>query len=214
LNGLLENPSIVRLSGLADGQSTLQQKRVIISLTPPAGAFRAWAPKLHQYYLEKLSQLREKVPGLRQNFGNSIWAAATFNFGPQTVTFEHRNCANLAFGWCAVTALGSFDPKRGGHLTLWDMGLVIEFPPGSTILIPSAVLRHSNVALQPGDVRMSFTQYAAGGLFRWVDQGFRTAAMFSAKDPEGKKRFDQESEKRWAEGLSLYSTLPELKAWQ
>jgi hypothetical protein len=181
-------------------------------LTPPAGAFHAWAPKLHRYYVEKLSQLREEVPGLRQNFSNSIWAAATFNFGPQTVTFNHRDCANLAFGWCAVTALGRFDPKRGGHLILWDMGLVIEFPPGSTILIPSAVLHHSNVALQPGDVRMSFTQYAAGGLFRWVDQGFRTAAKFNANDPKGKKRFDRESERRWDEGLGLYSTLPELKA--
>ena len=64
---------------------------------------------------------------------------------------------------------GSRNPT---YLVLWDMGLVIEFPPGATILIPSATLRHSNVCLNPGDTRMSFTQYSAGGLFRWVDQGF------------------------------------------
>jgi hypothetical protein len=120
----------------------------------------------------------------------------TFNFGPQTITFDHRDFANLAFGWCAITAIGKFDPKRGGHLILWDMKLVIEFPPGATILIPSAILRHSNVSLQPGEIRMSFTQYSAGGLFRWVDQGFRTAADFEAADKKGKKNFDQESVKR------------------
>jgi hypothetical protein len=66
--------------------------------------------------------------------------AMTFNFGPQTVTFDHRDSGNLAFGWCAITAFGNFDPTCGGHLVLWDMKLVIEFPPGSTILIPSAMM--------------------------------------------------------------------------
>jgi len=54
---------------------------------------------------------------------------------------------NLPYGWCAITSLGPFDPKRGGHLVLWDLQLVIEFPPGSTILIPSAVLQHSNIPI-------------------------------------------------------------------
>ena len=90
------------------------------------------------------------------------------------------------------------------------MELVIEFPPGATIIIPSAILRHSNVALQPKDIRMSFTQYCAGGLFRWVDQGFRTAKAFKAADKEGKKKFDKESLKRWNMGLGLFSTLKEL----
>jgi hypothetical protein len=52
--------------------------------------------------------------------------------------------------------------------------LVIEFPPGSTILIPSSILSHSNTAVDDQEHRYSFTQYAAGGLFRWVDNGFRT----------------------------------------
>ncbi|KAK0435336.1 uncharacterized protein EV420DRAFT_1653282 [Desarmillaria tabescens] len=82
------------------------------------------------------------------NFANSIFCACTFNFGPKTATFEHTDSGNLPFGWCSVTALGRFNPKQGGHLILWDLKLVIEFPPGSTILFPSAILRHSNTPIR------------------------------------------------------------------
>lgn len=157
-----------------------------------------------------MNSLQTRHPSLRWNFCNSIWAAATVNFGPQTVCFDHRDYANLAFGWCAITALGCFDPKLGGHLILWDMKVVIEFPPGSTILIPSATLRHSNVPLRAGETRSSFTQYTAGGLFRWVEHGFRTAAQFQEDDKTGKARFDEASAGRWAMGLNLFSTIDEL----
>src|SRR5882762_4619472 len=79
-----------------------------------------------------------QYPRLKRNFRNSIFACATFNFGPYACSFDHTNPGNLPFGWCAITALGPFDPTQGGHLVLWDLQLVIEFPPGSTILIPSA----------------------------------------------------------------------------
>ena len=180
-------------------------------LTPLAGTLHAWAPRLYSHYKTKLSQLYKATPNLQQTFHNSIWPAATFNLGPQTVTVQHRDIANLAFGWCSVTAFGEFDPKHSGHLILWDMKLVIEFPPGATILIPSAVLQHSNVALQEGDYRMSLTQYAAGGLFRWVEQGFQTSAQFKAADKKGKQCYDQESKNRWKKGLELFSTLSELR---
>ncbi|KAF8125540.1 hypothetical protein K438DRAFT_2002046 [Mycena galopus ATCC 62051] len=45
---------------------------------------------------------------------------------------------------------------------------------GSTILIPSAILRHSNVGIAANERRYSFTQYSAAGMFRWVDNGFRS----------------------------------------
>ena len=64
--------------------------------------------------------------------------------------------------------LGDFDPTKGSHLVLWECKLVIEFPPGSTILIPSAIITHSNVPIQAGEKRYSVTQYATGVLFRWV----------------------------------------------
>lgn len=113
---------------------------------------------------------------------------------------------------CSVAALGSFDPKRGGHLILWDLKLVIEFPPGATILIPSAVLRHSNTSIQAGETRYSFTQYSAGGLFRWVEQGFRKQPAFERSLNKRQMAEEQERTKgRWARGMAMYSTIDELE---
>ena len=59
---------------------------------------------------------------------------------------------------------------------LWDIEKVIEFPAGSTIFIPSALVLHSNTPTSPGERRQSFTQYTAGGIFRFIACGFRTKA--------------------------------------
>ncbi|KAH9920385.1 uncharacterized protein B0H18DRAFT_1086404 [Fomitopsis serialis] len=152
-------------------------------------------------------------PQLRPNFKNSVFACATFNFGPATCTLDHRDCANLPFGLCSITSLGSFNPRTGGHLVLWDLRLVIEFPPGSTAIIPSATLRHSNTEIGPDEERFSFTQYTAGGIFRWVDQGFQPSPeYYSALDVGAKAAFHQRAAARWKEGISLFSTLEELRA--
>ncbi|KAJ3500803.1 hypothetical protein NLJ89_g9629 [Agrocybe chaxingu] len=139
-----------------------------------SSAFASWAPALHKYYCEELGKLQAHDPSLRRPFDSSVFMATTYNLGPQTVCFRHLDSRNLAFRWCAVTALGSFDPKKGGHLVLWECKLIIEFPPGLTILIPSALIHHSNTPIAEGETRYSFTQYASGGLFHWVDHGFQT----------------------------------------
>ncbi|KAG1817597.1 uncharacterized protein BJ212DRAFT_1299136 [Suillus subaureus] len=79
-------------------------------------------------------------------------------------------------GWCFVTALGHFNHVKGAHIVFWELGLVIEFPAGSTILMPSAAITHSNASIQEGEVRYSFTSYAAAGLFSWVYNGFYSDA--------------------------------------
>ncbi|THU76661.1 hypothetical protein K435DRAFT_587864, partial [Dendrothele bispora CBS 962.96] len=99
-----------------------------------SATFATWAPRLYELYCDTMSKLCQQDPSLNFNFSNSIFAAATFNFGPQTVALEHIDYINYIYGWCAVTALGNFDYRKGGHLVLWDLGLVIEFPPGWTIL--------------------------------------------------------------------------------
>ncbi|KAF8126848.1 hypothetical protein K438DRAFT_2001192 [Mycena galopus ATCC 62051] len=143
------------------------------------GIFRAWNPAVHTLYETTLDVLHLDNSGLHHNFdrSHSTFAAATINFGPKKVTKCHIDGLNLAWGWCAITALGDFNPDRGGHLVLWDLKLVIRFPPGSTILIPSAILCHSNVNIAEGEKRYSFTQFTAAGLFRWVDNGFKSDAI-------------------------------------
>ncbi|KAF8127507.1 hypothetical protein K438DRAFT_1612418, partial [Mycena galopus ATCC 62051] len=108
------------------------------------------------------------------NHGHSAFAAATINFGPRTITKCHIDGLNLAWGWCSITALGNFDADRGGHLVLWDLKLIIYFPPGLTILIPFAILRHLNMGIGEEETRYSFTQFSAAGLFQWVNNGFKS----------------------------------------
>lgn len=170
--------------------------------------FQAFQPDVHAYYESTMKALHKWNPALKRNFGQftSVFAAATFNFGPWTITVPHLDFANLAWGWCSITALGDFDPDKGGHLILWDLKLIIRFPPGSTILIPSAIIRHSNVSIQQGEKRFSFTQFTAAGIFRFVHNGFRTDK--SLKD-EGmtvaqKLQRAQERRDRWVEGLQMY----------
>ncbi|PPQ87502.1 hypothetical protein CVT24_010756, partial [Panaeolus cyanescens] len=145
-------------------------------------AFRTWAPRLYNYYRTTLhkASAHAKEP---INFPGSCFAAMSVNMGGRVCCFKHRDCVNLAFGWCAITALGDFNPEKGGHFVLWDLKLVIEFPPGSTILIPSAIFSHSNTTLDAGERRFSITQYTAGALFRWVENGFKTDKELQLLDP-------------------------------
>ena len=182
-------------------------------MTDCTGCFATWAPRLFTYYLDHVTSLFDWYgTQLRRNFA-TVFTCSTFNFGPSTVSFSHTDPANLPNGWCAVMSLGPFDPKQGGHLVLWDLKLVIEFPPGSTILLPSAVVRHSNVAIQKGEERYSFTQYTAGGLFRWVDHGFQKESEYWDSLSEDARIEEEEvMRRRWTIGLGMFSTLDELKS--
>jgi hypothetical protein len=142
---------------------------------------------------------------LCQNWPKTPWAAATFNFGPQTICSPHLDYNNLAFGWCAITALGHYDPHKGGHLILWDLGMAIEFPPGAMFLIPSAAIHHSNIQISPHEQRYSFTQFSAGGIFRYIDNGFKTKAHYMVSLEEDQRAALMEELSNQLEfGLSLY----------
>jgi hypothetical protein len=170
----------------------------------PAGVLATWYPEVHELYEKSFNKVLENDPRLVRNYQSSVFASAAVNFGPRTQCFKHTDAANLPFGLCAITSLGSFDPTRGGHLVLWQCGLVIEFPPGSTVLIPSAVISHSNTAIGPDERRYSFTQYSAGSLFRWAEHGCQLDedyyAGLSKEEIEEDKRLNAE---RWKRGLSM-----------
>ncbi|KAK7030522.1 hypothetical protein R3P38DRAFT_2523572 [Favolaschia claudopus] len=172
--------------------------------------FSAFAKQLHTFYTTEFDKICANDPKIRRNLprGLSVFSTTTFNFGPATVTLPHIDFRNLAWGWCAITALGDYDPDRGGHLVLWDLKLIIRFPPGATILIPSAILRHSNVNIAPHETRFSFTQYTPAGLFRWVYNKFRTDKDINASKtttPEEREQRRRDRERRWADGIKMYS---------
>jgi hypothetical protein len=124
--------------------------------------------------------LLQNNPHLRRTFPRSPFAAVTVNLGPVSVSPPHTDAANKADGMCLIAALGAFDPDKGGHLVCWDYDLLIRFPPGCSVLIPSAVVTHSNTPIQAGEDRFSLIQYSAGALFRWVANGFRSDLQWAA----------------------------------
>jgi hypothetical protein len=85
---------------------------------------------------------------------------------------------------------------------------VVEFPPGSTVLIPSAILSHSNVDINEGEKRYSFTQYASGGLFRWVENGFKSGSRYVSKLKGSKAEKDKAKAKNHSRLLELISMFP------
>lgn len=202
---LLANKDIIRMANFASCGPLLPFSFLFPNAHLSAAAFRLWAPRLHGYYIDYNKRL-----GLNRPFPKSVFSCASFNFGKSVWTFKHRDVRNLPFGWCGVESMGLFDATKGGHLVLWDVKLVIEFPAGALILLPSATIAHSNIPVQDGDERISFTQFTAGDLFRYVDNGFRTQGEVVAADPTEHEHLTKLKESRWEQGLALFSTVDEL----
>lgn len=125
-------------------------------------------------YDDVLTSVCENDEFLRRNHEKSPYAATTVNMKGEVICDDHTDSANLPFGWCRITPFGPFNYRRGGHMVLWDLGIAIEFPPGTTIYIPSALLVHSNLLIGEGEKRYSITSYSGGGLFRWIWNGGQT----------------------------------------
>ncbi|KAI0324611.1 hypothetical protein GY45DRAFT_1262521 [Cubamyces sp. BRFM 1775] len=192
LEALCQHPAMVRIAGFGDS------------------LLATYAPRVFKNMQSKLKRLFEHHPSLSSNFHNSVYPAASFNFGPATVCLPHKDFANDACNFCHITALGRYNPKTSGQIVLVQYKMIIEFPPGSSILIPSAIVTHANLPIQPGEDRQSFTQYCAGGLIRWVDAGFCTLRALSRDDPVGKAAFDRYAEGRLEECLELFSLYDDL----
>ena len=90
-----------------------------------------------------------------------------------------------------------------------QLKLLVEFPPGRMALLPSATLKHGNVPILPGECRESFTQYAAGRLFRWVKYGFRSWKSLSS-DSDALEREMADRQTRWEDCVSKFSTISSL----
>ncbi|TFY80626.1 hypothetical protein EWM64_g3386 [Hericium alpestre] len=142
IDKLLATPALQRIAGFG------------------SSIFALYAPKVYSYYQTTLDILLAKFPHLKRPFPNSVFPAATVNLGPATVTNDHLDCTNVPHGWCTITPLGRFDHTKGGQLILWEFGLIINIPSGSTVAIPSASIRHANTPIAPGEVRFSLSQYS------------------------------------------------------
>ncbi|KAJ3727844.1 hypothetical protein C8R42DRAFT_572634, partial [Lentinula raphanica] len=194
---------------------TVSNRKILTSIAASQGfqrligftncVFECFASKIFNLYQDALNSIFSSDPKLKR-WMKSAFAGVSFNLGPYSVSWPHTDSYNLAFGWCAITALGRFDPDKGGHLILWDLGLIVRFPPGSTILIPSALLTHSNLPIQEGEDRYSVLQYSSSGLFQWVYNGYMSDKEFLAtRSPADIREREWDRKARWGNGLKMFS---------
>lgn len=165
-----------------------------------------WAPEMYEKYANMMKKLQEHCDGLTFNFDGSIFPSATMNLGPCVSLLPHYDVMNLAFGWCMITSIGTFDPDHGGHSMLKEARLIIRFPPGSTIGIPSAIIEHCNIPVPDDEVRGSFVQFASANLFRWIENGFCTDAEAKAEAKKTRRDNAKTAERRKEEGLALFKS--------
>ncbi|KAG6847732.1 hypothetical protein H0H93_006289 [Arthromyces matolae] len=181
---------------------------------------RLYGERNYNYMKETMEALREHYDTrldpqqrLRRPYDEAVgvYPCRSFNLGEQSVSYPHTDDANLAQSWCSITPLGSFDATKGGQLILWDLGLVVDFPSASTVLIPSALILHANTPIAPNETRYSIVQYAAAGLFRWVENGFMSEEAFLSRATKDQiKEHVEAREKRWGEAAKMFTNLEEL----
>ncbi|KAJ2912263.1 hypothetical protein MD484_g8157, partial [Candolleomyces efflorescens] len=194
IEDLCQDPDIRRMAHFADA------------------SLKKWSPDVYEEVEGKLNRLYCRDSSLSKPFPFSVYPTAAFNFGPQVCCKAHRDSSNYPSSWCAIQPLGRFNPKRGGHLYIKELKIFIQFPTGSTILIPSALLTHGNTPVQDGEVRLSFTQFCPGGLIRWVDNDFQTQRSLQKRLSRSKFAERMKlKETRWEEGLEKIPTLAQLQ---
>jgi hypothetical protein len=184
----------------------------------PVDAFETYGARNYKYMKQVVERIRASYdgpnsgPSLRKPYDGKagVFPCRSFNLGGQAVTGPHVDEKNLAHSWCAITALGRFDPNLGGHLILWDFGLAVKFPPGSTILIPSALFVHSNASIQPGETRAAIVQFAAGGLFRWSEHLMTEKEWVGQATADDLQRHREMRSSRWGKAVRMFTMLEEL----
>lgn len=141
---------------------------------------------------------------------NTSFASSTVNIG-RSCTFLHRDSLNKPFHFCAVLALGHFPHESVGQIILWELGVVVDFPPGTVALLPSADITHGNTALGESDGRTSITWYTAGSLFQYSDAGMGTQGELDLH-PEKKEEYQRRVRDRTDEALRLFVKVDDLFA--
>lgn len=111
----------------------------------------------------------------------------------------------------SLCSLGDFDHRMGGHLVLITLKLFVQFPSGSTVLFPSAIIEHANTPIQSHENRMSFTQWMAGGLFRWVDYGFQLKKECQLRNPALYRELENARNSSWQKSAQIFSKYDELQ---
>ncbi|KAK6967164.1 hypothetical protein R3P38DRAFT_2589398, partial [Favolaschia claudopus] len=144
----------------------------------------------------------------------SQFSAFTFELGGPHRRTNHRGLPHTyePGSWSILTAFGNYDPAFGGHVILWDLGWVITFAPGDSILLPAGLIRYSFVAVRPGESRYSMLQWAGSGIRRFFENGDQDDTRFAVKSTEeehqARERLRRETHVEAIKAFPHTATLP------
>ncbi|KAJ7810041.1 hypothetical protein B0H13DRAFT_1667755, partial [Mycena leptocephala] len=168
-----------------------------------------FAPHLHSHLSGTKDALLDNDEDLRDNCYGGAFPAVEFFLGSDESP-PRLDDLDMPWAWRGITALGDYNPRWGGELILWDEKKVVRFPPGSTFLFPASFIRYSFTQVREGETHYTFGQYAQAGLFRYLESGCRSEAMFEATAWTAEREArDRLRDARMANALSMYSHLDE-----
>ena len=168
-------------------------------------------PRLSQLYSLTLRRLQVLHHLVNSYFPNSRFAAQSLNIDDQVLAIKHTDLMDLVFGICGILPLGDFNPRTSAQLVLEEPRLIIELRPGDIFFFPSATIHHYSIPMVSQDeTRQSMIFYSAGGLFRWVKQGFQTQTNMSPEEKAACESLEAGA-KRWENAWKLFSNISEFE---
>ncbi|KAJ7821084.1 hypothetical protein B0H14DRAFT_2832086 [Mycena olivaceomarginata] len=144
----------------------LEDESIWRMATYPIPVFQSLCFPIYSDYHCTKQQLLQKNPHLCRTFPRSPFTAVTDlrlppTWGPSPCLPPIRTPPTRPTACASLPLLSAFDPDQGGHLVCWDYNLLICFPLGCSVLIPSAVVTHSNTPIQAANGFRSDRQWAA-----------------------------------------------------
>ncbi|KAG6905214.1 hypothetical protein DXG01_004142 [Tephrocybe rancida] len=153
-----------------------------------------FAPKMWDKYKYTATRMYSTHWNIPNNFHGTVYPAVRFNVRPQTSTVQpYMDRQRERRGPPAVTPIGNYNYKLSGHIVFYELKLIIEVPPGTTLFVPTRLLSYGTTNIQEGEERMTITQCFGPGLAETVFARFHGLP------------------KSW-DGLSLFSKYFELDA--
>lgn len=144
-------------------------------LTSSQALMQTWHPKTYRAlgYLNNYCCTSDINNQLEPASEDCQFTGITVNFPNSTTkepvyTWDHRDCRDFWMMAQPIVSSGEYDHEIGGHLIVHELKLLIEFPPGCFIFLPSAILTHANVKVADHEKRSSFACYANANLFDYV----------------------------------------------
>ncbi|KAK7032025.1 hypothetical protein R3P38DRAFT_2522527, partial [Favolaschia claudopus] len=179
------------------------------------GVLEAYCPTAFSALEDQKAQMLAYDPDAVYPCETSVFSAITLELGgPHHIIspFGPRGRFDPAT-WCIITSLGVYDPRLGGHIILWDIGWVLVFPPGTSILLPPGLVRYSFVKVRPHESRYLLIQYAGSGIRRFFENGERKDEEFAAEATR-EEHLEREMKRREChlaamDGFELAEDLPQ-----